>query len=132
MDVRHILVEKHSDAVKILEDIKSGTHCIPSSQPRGPRSRAVLGELSFICIYEYKIIGYLYNCLFLLQKNLIWCCTGKIPFNDAARQHSIDKAGKCGLLGWKTQAELDPVCVCVCVCRPGVCVCVCVCVCVYA
>ena len=69
MDVRHILVEKHSDAVKILEDIKSGTHCIPSSQPRGPRSRAVLGELSFICIYEYKIIGYLYNCLFLLQKN---------------------------------------------------------------
>eukprot|EP00802_Teleaulax_amphioxeia_P016954 Tamp_17093.p1 GENE.Tamp_17093~~Tamp_17093.p1 ORF type:complete len:166 (-),score=50.55 Tamp_17093:918-1370(-) len=56
MDVRHILVEKHGDAVKILEQIKSGA----------------------------------------------------IPFNDAARQHSIDKAGKCGLLGWKTQGELDP------------------------
>lgn len=56
MDCRHILVDKHGEAVKILEKIKSG----------------------------------------------------ELPFNDAARQFSIDKAGKCGLLGWKTRGELDP------------------------
>jgi hypothetical protein len=42
MDCRHILVEKHGDAVKILEKINNG----------------------------------------------------ELPFNEAARQHSIDKAGK--------------------------------------
>jgi len=35
--------------------------------------------------------------------------TGELPFNEAARQYSMDKAGKCGLLGWKTKPELDPV-----------------------
>mmetsp|Transcript_23129 Transcript_23129/g.54969 ORF Transcript_23129/g.54969 Transcript_23129/m.54969 type:complete len:152 (+) Transcript_23129:32-487(+) len=56
MDCRHILVEKHSDAVKILTSINNG----------------------------------------------------EIQFNEAARQHSIDKAGKCGLLGWMTKDQLDP------------------------
>eukprot|EP00961_Rhodomonas_salina_P267364 3612653-Rhodomonas_salina.4 len=60
MDCRHILVEKHSDAVKILTSINNG----------------------------------------------------EIQFNEAARQHSIDKAGKCGLLGWMTKDQLDPVCAC--------------------
>jgi parvulin-like peptidyl-prolyl isomerase len=32
---------------------------------------------------------------------------GKIPFNEAARQYSIDKAGRSGLLGWKRRNELD-------------------------
>jgi hypothetical protein len=39
---------------------------------------------------------------------------GELPFNEAARQFSIDKAGKCGLLGWKTRGELDPVFVPLC------------------
>ena len=56
LDVRHILMEKHSDSVKVLEKIKNG----------------------------------------------------ELPFNEAARQFSMDKAGKCGLLGWKTKGELDP------------------------
>lgn len=34
--------------------------------------------------------------------------SGKIPFNEAARQYSIDKAGRSGLLGWKKKTELDP------------------------
>lgn len=32
---------------------------------------------------------------------------GKIPFNEAAREYSIDKAGRSGLLGWKRRNELD-------------------------
>eukprot|EP00960_Hanusia_phi_P027827 747058-Hanusia_phi.AAC.1 len=28
-------------------------------------------------------------------------------FNEAAREYSIDKAGKSGLLGWKRRNELD-------------------------
>eukprot|EP01063_Lacrimia_lanifica_P022450 TRINITY_DN30038_c0_g1_i1.p2 TRINITY_DN30038_c0_g1~~TRINITY_DN30038_c0_g1_i1.p2 ORF type:complete len:125 (+),score=70.61 TRINITY_DN30038_c0_g1_i1:57-431(+) len=32
---------------------------------------------------------------------------GKITFNEAARQHSQDKAGRSGLLGWRTRNELD-------------------------
>ena len=69
MDCRHILVEKHSDAVKILTSIKNG----------------------------------------------------EIQFNEAARQHSIDKAGKCGLLGWMTKDQLDPVRVCVVCCGHALC-----------
>lgn len=34
---------------------------------------------------------------------------GKISFNEAAREHSMDKAGRSGLLGWKRRDELDPV-----------------------
>ena len=33
---------------------------------------------------------------------------GGITFNECARLNSIDKAGRSGLLGWKTKAELDP------------------------
>jgi parvulin-like peptidyl-prolyl isomerase len=33
---------------------------------------------------------------------------GKMTFNEAARTWSIDKAGKSGLLGWRTRGELDP------------------------
>jgi parvulin-like peptidyl-prolyl isomerase len=33
--------------------------------------------------------------------------SGKITFNEAARQFSMDKAGRSGLLGWKRKAELD-------------------------
>ena len=33
---------------------------------------------------------------------------GKMPFNEAARTWSIDKAGKSGLLGWRARNELDP------------------------
>ena len=32
----------------------------------------------------------------------------EISFNEAAFQHSEDKAGARGLLGWKSQNELDP------------------------
>ena len=32
---------------------------------------------------------------------------GKITFNEAAFHHSEDKAGAHGLLGWKSQGELD-------------------------
>mmetsp|Transcript_4736 Transcript_4736/g.12614 ORF Transcript_4736/g.12614 Transcript_4736/m.12614 type:complete len:142 (+) Transcript_4736:92-517(+) len=32
---------------------------------------------------------------------------GKITFNEAAFQYSQDKAGAHGLLGWKSQGELD-------------------------
>ena len=55
-EVRHILVEKHSKAAEILNDINMG----------------------------------------------------KITFNEAARTHSIDKAGRSGLIGWKRKGELDP------------------------
>jgi NIMA-interacting peptidyl-prolyl cis-trans isomerase 4 len=34
--------------------------------------------------------------------------TGKMTFNEAAREYSIDKAGRSGLLGWKRKNELDP------------------------
>jgi hypothetical protein len=34
---------------------------------------------------------------------------GKKTFNEAARDHSIDKAGRSGLLGWKRREELDPI-----------------------
>ena len=33
---------------------------------------------------------------------------GKIEFNEAAFQFSADKAGARGLLGWKSEGELDP------------------------
>eukprot|EP01061_Rhynchopus_euleeides_P021362 TRINITY_DN34897_c0_g1_i1.p1 TRINITY_DN34897_c0_g1~~TRINITY_DN34897_c0_g1_i1.p1 ORF type:complete len:123 (+),score=60.43 TRINITY_DN34897_c0_g1_i1:142-510(+) len=33
---------------------------------------------------------------------------GKMTFNEAAREHSLDKAGRSGLLGWKRKTELDP------------------------
>ncbi|KAK3276284.1 hypothetical protein CYMTET_15631 [Cymbomonas tetramitiformis] len=33
---------------------------------------------------------------------------GKFTFNEAAREYSIDKAGRSGLLGWKRKTELDP------------------------
>mmetsp|Transcript_17851 Transcript_17851/g.24700 ORF Transcript_17851/g.24700 Transcript_17851/m.24700 type:complete len:123 (-) Transcript_17851:52-420(-) len=32
---------------------------------------------------------------------------GKMTFNEAAREYSIDKAGRSGLLGWKRKTELD-------------------------
>ena len=35
--------------------------------------------------------------------------SGKMAFNEAAREHSIDKAGRSGLLGWKRRNELDQV-----------------------
>ena len=35
--------------------------------------------------------------------------TGKISFNECARENSIDKAGRSGLLGWKRRDELDPI-----------------------
>jgi len=90
MDVRHILVEKHGDAVKILEQIKSGTP--PALHPLNPHPL----HSEWACERSETLSAAR--------------CPGAIPFNDAARQHSIDKAGKCGLLGWKTQGELDPVC----------------------
>ena len=31
----------------------------------------------------------------------------KMTFNEAAREYSIDKAGRSGLLGWKRRGELD-------------------------
>lgn len=34
---------------------------------------------------------------------------GTKTFNEAARDFSIDKAGRSGLLGWKRRDELDPV-----------------------
>mmetsp|Transcript_27728 Transcript_27728/g.46426 ORF Transcript_27728/g.46426 Transcript_27728/m.46426 type:complete len:122 (+) Transcript_27728:151-516(+) len=34
--------------------------------------------------------------------------SGKMTFNEAAREFSIDKAGRSGLLGWKRKTELDP------------------------
>jgi hypothetical protein len=34
---------------------------------------------------------------------------GKKTFNEAAREFSLDKAGRSGLLGWKRRDELDPV-----------------------
>ncbi|KAG8470915.1 hypothetical protein KFE25_009336 [Diacronema lutheri] len=34
---------------------------------------------------------------------------GKKQFNEAAREFSLDKAGRSGLLGWKRRDELDPV-----------------------
>eukprot|EP00667_Euglena_gracilis_P032523 EG_transcript_50077 len=34
--------------------------------------------------------------------------SGKKTFNEAARDYSIDKAGRSGLLGWKRKNELDP------------------------
>eukprot|EP00668_Euglena_longa_P045209 GGOE01060843.1.p1 GENE.GGOE01060843.1~~GGOE01060843.1.p1 ORF type:complete len:132 (+),score=60.22 GGOE01060843.1:30-398(+) len=34
--------------------------------------------------------------------------SGKKTFNEAAREYSIDKAGRSGLLGWKRKNELDP------------------------
>ena len=40
--------------------------------------------------------------------------TGKMTFNEAAREYSIDKAGRSGLLGWKRKNELDPVCLHAC------------------
>jgi parvulin-like peptidyl-prolyl isomerase len=55
MEVRHILVEKHGQAMAVLELINSG----------------------------------------------------KMSFNEAAREHSMDKAGRSGLLGWKKRNELD-------------------------
>jgi parvulin-like peptidyl-prolyl isomerase len=30
-----------------------------------------------------------------------------MTFNEAAREHSLDKAGRSGLLGWKRRDELD-------------------------
>mmetsp|Transcript_582 Transcript_582/g.1230 ORF Transcript_582/g.1230 Transcript_582/m.1230 type:complete len:127 (+) Transcript_582:223-603(+) len=33
---------------------------------------------------------------------------GALTFNEAAREYSIDKAGRSGLLGWKRRTELDP------------------------
>lgn len=33
--------------------------------------------------------------------------SGKMGFNEAAREYSMDKAGKSGLLGWKRRNELD-------------------------
>uniref|UniRef100_A0A7S0V7B3 Peptidyl-prolyl cis-trans isomerase n=1 Tax=Hemiselmis tepida TaxID=464990 RepID=A0A7S0V7B3_9CRYP len=33
--------------------------------------------------------------------------SGKMGFNEAAREYSMDKAGKSGLLGWKRKPELD-------------------------
>jgi parvulin-like peptidyl-prolyl isomerase len=47
----------------------------------------------------------------LFLRNLIakWLFTGKMAFNEAAREHSIDKAGRSGLLGWKRRNELDQV-----------------------
>ncbi len=33
--------------------------------------------------------------------------SGKLTFNEAAREHSLDKAGRSGLLGWKRRDELD-------------------------
>lgn len=35
--------------------------------------------------------------------------TGQKSFNEAAREYSIDKAGRSGLLGWKRRDELDPI-----------------------
>ena len=32
---------------------------------------------------------------------------GKLSFNEAAREYSQDKAGRSGLIGWKTKLELD-------------------------
>lgn len=55
MECRHILVEKHSLALELIERIDSG----------------------------------------------------KATFNETAREHSIDKAGRSGLLGWKRKEELD-------------------------
>ena len=39
---------------------------------------------------------------------------GKMTFNEAAREFSIDKAGRSGLLGWKRRTELDQVSCCGC------------------
>ncbi|KAJ9469999.1 Peptidyl-prolyl cis-trans isomerase PIN4 [Diplonema papillatum] len=55
-EVRHILFEKHGQALNILKLINDGT----------------------------------------------------ITFNEAARTHSLDKAGRSGLIGWKRKTELDP------------------------
>ena len=76
--MRHILVEKHSKALEILEILNSGVYFRKSSYP--PDHRVTNRSLS-----------------------------GQMTFNEAARQFSIDKAGRSGLLGWKRKNELDQV-----------------------
>jgi hypothetical protein len=85
MEVRHILVEKHAKALEILEILNSGDlhHCLMSS------------------------IARLHTCSSFKTKKKSFA--GKMAFNEAAREHSIDKAGRSGLLGWKRRNELDQV-----------------------
>jgi hypothetical protein len=84
MEVRHILVEKHAKALEILEILNSGA----------------ANFFMALCALQH--------CA-LLTGLLVFCFSGKMAFNEAAREHSIDKAGRSGLLGWKRRNELDQV-----------------------
>lgn len=78
---------------------KGGKGKAGKEEPPPPQTKGVQAmEIRHILVEKQK------SALEILEA----ITSGKITFNEAARQFSLDKAGRSGLLGWKRKDELDP------------------------